>query len=132
MVKRNQTICDYIYIERDIACDIKSYGVSHSKITYVKKKMEARGPSPLIPFLMLNVFAIIIFSPMVENLVVIPFLLMLVTHFLSFFFPSHQESSSSWSSYHHGGGASSHEGDSGFGFGTFLLVIICLILCQII
>ncbi|KAI3800660.1 hypothetical protein L1987_28754 [Smallanthus sonchifolius] len=86
--------------------------------------METRGPSPLVPFLMLNVFAIIIFSPMVENLVVIPFLLMLVIYFIYVFFPFHQDSS--WTPNYHGGvgasaGAGANEGDSGFGFGAFLL-----------
>ncbi|KAJ0590126.1 hypothetical protein HanRHA438_Chr04g0189961 [Helianthus annuus] len=93
--------------------------------------METKGPSPLVPFIMLNVFAIIIFSDMVENLMVIPFLLMLVIYFIYVFFPFHQDSSP-WSSNHYGGAAATQEGESGFGFGAFLLVIICLILCQII
>nr|GFA21821.1 hypothetical protein [Tanacetum cinerariifolium] len=51
--------------------------------------METRGPSPLVPFLMLNIFAIIIFSPM--------------------------------GSYQHGDVATHDQGESGFGFGAFLL-----------
>ncbi|GJR70460.1 hypothetical protein Tco_0016525 [Tanacetum coccineum] len=93
--------------------------------------METRGPSPLVPFLMLNIFAIIIFSPMVENLMLIPFLLMLVIYFIFALFPFRD--SSQQVSYQHAGDVATHDqGESGFGFGAFLLVIICLILCQVI
>lgn len=97
--------------------------------------METKGPSPLIPLIMLNVFAIIIFSPMVENLVAIPFILMLAIYFIYVFFPFKQDSSSSWNPNYLGGAPpppATNEGESGYGFGAFLLVVICLILCQII
>ncbi|PWA49644.1 hypothetical protein CTI12_AA479770 [Artemisia annua] len=81
--------------------------------------METRGPSPLVPFLMLNIFAIIIFSPMVENLMLIPFLLMLLIYFIFALFPFRD---SSLGSYQHGDVAATQEGESGYGFGTFLLL----------
>ncbi|KAL7591408.1 hypothetical protein Lser_V15G32707 [Lactuca serriola] len=92
--------------------------------------MEARGPSPLVPFLMLNVLAMIIFSPMVENLVVIPILLMFVIYLLSSFFSYHASSLRSYQYGDHGVG--SHENEGLGAFGAFLMVAICVVLCRVI
>ncbi|PWA34944.1 hypothetical protein CTI12_AA615340 [Artemisia annua] len=58
--------------------------------------MEITGPSPIVPFLIVNALALIIFSPMVQNLVMIPVLLILVIYFFSSFFSSQDTSAVSY------------------------------------
>lgn len=90
--------------------------------------MEITGPSPIVPFLIVNILALIVFSPMVQNLVMIPILLILVLHFFSSFFSTQDTSANSYE-YEIG---SSHEGEGGFGFGAFLLIMIFLVLCRVL
>ncbi|PWA84591.1 hypothetical protein CTI12_AA156450 [Artemisia annua] len=58
--------------------------------------MEITGPSPIVPFLIVNALALIIFSPMVQNLAMIPVLLILVIYFFSSFFSSQDTSAVSY------------------------------------
>ncbi|GJV55140.1 putative reverse transcriptase domain-containing protein [Tanacetum coccineum] len=88
--------------------------------------MEITGPSPIVPFLIVNALALIIFSPMVQNLVMIPVLLILVIYFFSSFFSSQDTSAVSYQDQ----SGSSHEGEGGIGFGAFLLIMIFLILSR--
>ena len=103
--------------------------------------MEITGPSPIIPFLIVNALALIIFSPMVQNLVMIPVLLILVIYFFSSFFSTQNTSAVSYQ-YQTGSSlesegyqyqtGSSHEGEGGMGFGAFLLIMIFLILSRVL
>nr|GEV69231.1 MAK10-like protein [Tanacetum cinerariifolium] len=68
--------------------------------------MEITGPSPIVPFLIVNALALIVFSPMVQNLVMIPVLLILVIYFFSSFFSSQDTSAVSYQDQ----SGSSHEG----------------------
>ncbi|KAL8262489.1 hypothetical protein R6Q59_023838 [Mikania micrantha] len=75
--------------------------------------MDVTGPSPIVPFLIVNVLAIIILSPVVQNLVMIPVLVILIICLFSSVFPTKDDSEISYQ-YQSGSG---HEGEGGFGFG---------------
>lgn len=104
--------------------------------------MRSKGPSPLVPFLMVGVLGLVIFGPALLSvldfvmpllqagdseadsfyflMVIVLLLLLVLVQLLSKFYPT--------LSSHSGQQTSSSAFDDGFGFGTLILVLLFLVL----
>ncbi|CAK7341699.1 unnamed protein product [Dovyalis caffra] len=109
--------------------------------------MRRRGPSPIVPSLMVGVLGLLIFGPMISSLaeyvlplfhvgdedvafnfwMVLPLLLLLLIHLISSCFPSR---GNRYFGTKQGSSSSSYDAD-GYGLGSLLLLVIFFVLYNV-